>query len=75
MAAFKKDKKEDPKNYRLVSLTSIPGMVMEQLTLETLSEHVKDKKVMGSGQRGRTKGKVVDVVYRDLKEGSQHHLL
>ncbi|XP_064357031.1 paired box protein Pax-5-like [Dromaius novaehollandiae] len=35
---FKKGKKE---NYMLVSLTSIPGEVMEQLILEAISKHMK----------------------------------
>ena len=39
---FKKRKKEDPGNYRPVSLTMIPWKVMEQLILETISGHVKD---------------------------------
>ncbi|KFP50064.1 hypothetical protein N323_05702, partial [Cathartes aura] len=43
---FKKDKKEDPGNYRLFSLTSIPGNVMEQLMLETISRHMEDKKAI-----------------------------
>ncbi|KGL84293.1 RNA-directed DNA polymerase from mobile element jockey, partial [Tinamus guttatus] len=43
---FKKGKKEDPGNYRPISLTSVPGKVMEQLILETISRYVKEKKVI-----------------------------
>jgi len=39
---FKKDKKEDPGNYRPVSLTSIPGKVMEQLILEVIIKQVEE---------------------------------
>ncbi|PKU45707.1 rna-directed dna polymerase from mobile element jockey- hypothetical protein [Limosa lapponica baueri] len=54
---FKKGKKEDPGNYRLISLTSTPGKVMEQLILDVISKHVEEKKLIGSGQHGFTKGK------------------
>lgn len=37
---FKKGKKEDTGNYRLVNLTLISGEVMEQLILETISRHM-----------------------------------
>ncbi|KFV83713.1 hypothetical protein N308_06050, partial [Struthio camelus australis] len=43
---FKKGKKEEPGNYRPVSLTSIPGKVMEQLILEVITKHLEDKKVI-----------------------------
>ncbi|GAB0196695.1 mitochondrial enolase superfamily member 1 [Grus japonensis] len=53
---FKKSK-EDSGNYRSVSLTSIPGKVMEQLILGVINKHVGEEVVIGSGQHGFTKGK------------------
>ena len=54
-----KGKKEDPGNYRLVSLTLIPGKVIEQLILQTISRHMKNKKVIWSSQHGFRKGKIM----------------
>lgn len=47
----KKVKKENLSNYRLVSITLVPGKVMEQMCLEAISSHVKDKKVVGNSQK------------------------
>ena len=53
---FQKCKKADLGNYRLLSLTSIPRKMMEQLVLDTLSKPLEEKKVIGRSQHGSTKG-------------------
>ncbi|KAK4822924.1 hypothetical protein QYF61_023424 [Mycteria americana] len=65
---FKKGRKEDTGNYRPVSLTLIPGKVIEQLILETISRHMKDKEVIRSGTSLVGKGKAGDIVYVDFSK-------
>ncbi|KAK4821107.1 hypothetical protein QYF61_013445 [Mycteria americana] len=61
---YKKGWKEDPGNYRPVSLTSVPGKLMEQIILSAITWHVEDNKVT----RLVDEGKAVDVVYLDFSK-------
>lgn len=42
---FKQSKKKEPGNHRPVKLALVPGKMMEQILLEAIYKHMKDKKV------------------------------
>lgn len=53
----KKGRMEEPGNYRPVSLTSVPGKVMEQIILEAITAHLKDGQGLRSSQHGFRRGR------------------
>jgi len=49
---FKKGKKEDPGNYRTVSITSVSGKIMEEVILAVIKKRLRDNGVIGHSQHG-----------------------
>ncbi|NXQ37762.1 PO22 protein, partial [Catharus fuscescens] len=52
----KKGGKENPSNYRPVSLTSVPGKVMEQFILSAITQHLEDGQSIRPSQHGLRRG-------------------
>jgi len=57
MPIYKKSWKEDPGNYRPVSLTLVPGKVMEQIIFSAIRQQVQDNQVIMPSQYGFMKGR------------------
>ena len=49
---FKKGEKVDPANYRPISLTSVPGKVMEKLVRDVMMDHLERNGLISKNQHG-----------------------
>lgn len=47
---FKKGGREVPKNHQPVSLSSVPGKIMEQTLLDAMLRHVEDRELIWNSQ-------------------------
>ncbi|KAK4824798.1 hypothetical protein QYF61_019466 [Mycteria americana] len=54
---YKNGMREDPGNYRPVSLTSVPGKIMEKIILATIERHLKNNAIIRHSQHWVHKGK------------------
>ncbi|PKU28565.1 rna-directed dna polymerase from mobile element jockey-like [Limosa lapponica baueri] len=57
MPIHKKGQKDDPGNHRPVTLTSVPGKVMEQTILSAIMRRMKDTQVIRPSQHGFVRGR------------------
>ncbi|CAM5088479.1 unnamed protein product [Eretmochelys imbricata] len=79
---FKKGSRGDPGNYRLVSLTSVPGKLVETIVKNKIVRHIEEHKLLRKSQHGFCnlleffegvnkhvdKGDPVDIVYLDFQK-------
>uniref|UniRef100_A0A493THY5 Reverse transcriptase domain-containing protein n=1 Tax=Anas platyrhynchos platyrhynchos TaxID=8840 RepID=A0A493THY5_ANAPP len=72
---YKKGRKVDPGNYRPVSLTSMPGKLMEQIILSVITQHLKGNQAIWPSQHEFMEGRSClmkisyDKVIRRVDEG------
>ena len=54
---FKKGSKNNPGNYRPVSLTSVPGKILESIIAEDITQHLESNNLISDSQHGFRKGR------------------
>ena len=54
---FKKGSKDKPENHRPVSLTSVPGKILESIIAEDIMEHLESNNLISNSQHGFRRGR------------------
>uniref|UniRef100_A0A452IGB1 Reverse transcriptase domain-containing protein n=1 Tax=Gopherus agassizii TaxID=38772 RepID=A0A452IGB1_9SAUR len=71
---FKKGSRGDPGNYRLVSLTSVPGKLVETIVKNKIVRHIEKHKLLSNSQHGFCKGKSCLTNLLEFFEGVNKHV-
>lgn len=60
VAVFKEGKKDNPGSYRPISLSPVPGKIIEMMMiiLGTIEKHLKDNTIIGHSQHSFMRGKL-----------------
>ncbi|CAM5094205.1 unnamed protein product [Eretmochelys imbricata] len=74
MPIFKKGSIGDPGNYRPVSLTSVPGKVVETVIKNNIIRHIDEHNVLRKSQHGFSKGKSCLINLLEFFEGVNKHV-
>uniref|UniRef100_K7EZH3 Reverse transcriptase domain-containing protein n=1 Tax=Pelodiscus sinensis TaxID=13735 RepID=K7EZH3_PELSI len=70
---FKKGSRGDPGNYRPVSLTSVPGKLVETIVKNKIVKHVEEHNLLDKSQHGFCKGKSCLTNLLEFFEGVNKH--
>ena len=54
---FKKGAKNEPGNYRPISLTSVPGKILESIIVDNITRHLEENNLILDSQHGFRKGR------------------
>ncbi|CAM5127487.1 unnamed protein product [Eretmochelys imbricata] len=71
---FKKGSRGDPGNYRPVSLTSVPGKLVETIVKNKIVRHIEEHKLLHKSQHGFCKGRSCLTNLLEFFEGVNKHV-
>ncbi|CAM4642329.1 unnamed protein product [Lepidochelys kempii] len=74
MPIFKKGSRGDPGNYRPVSLTSVPGKLVETIIKNNIVRHIDEHNLLRKSQHGFNKGKSCLTNLLEFFEGVNKHV-